>query len=265
VAHELHSAWHVVNKQLVRRDTAETRFGAVEPEGPKVLIVDDDLGLAAMLSDALVARGYRVCHAAAASEAEAALELFRPELVVVDLMLPDRNGLVLCSELKARTGAPVIICSGTKRTDDAVLGFKLGADDFVAKPFSVDELEARMRRALGQPASRSVAHASSENGVQHIGDLAIDRTRCQVTVGNSLVQLTPTEFRLLCQLAGRPSEVVSRRELVESVWGFYDAAVVRSLDVHMRRLRTKLNAATARGPHVATRRGFGYQLVESPG
>src|SRR5207237_2009601 len=125
--------------------------------------------------------------------------------------------------------------------DGAVLGFKLGADDCVAKPFSVDELEARMRHALGHSALHKSAHPPRGTGVQHVGDLVIDRTRCRVTLGDGIVQLTPTEYRLLCELANRPTEVLSRRELVESVWGFHDAAVVRSLDVHMRRLRTKLS------------------------
>jgi len=231
---------------------------------PNVLLVEDDLGLAAMLSDALDAKGYRVCHAADAAEADAVLEHLQPDLVIVDLMLPDKNGLILCSDLKARTGAPVIVCSATKRKDDAVLAFKLGADDFVAKPFSVDELEARMRRAVDLAASPAMPHGESTGGIQPIGDLIIDRTRCLVTRGTRVVQLTPTEFRLLCQLADRPSEVLSRRELVESVWGFHDESVVRSLDVHMRRLRAKVSAAAnGSGPRVATRRGFGYQLVES--
>lgn len=251
----------VVDAQLVQCETPEAPIDVAE--GPNVLLVEDDLGLAAMLLDALTARGYRLCHAADASEADAVLAHFQPELVIVDLMLPDKNGLILCSDLKARTSAPVIICSATKRKDDAVLGFKLGADDFVAKPFAVDELEARMRRALTQAASPATARPASATAVQHIGDLVIDRTRCQATLGQSVVPLTPTEFRLLCQLADRPSEVLSRQELVENVWGYHDAAVVRSLDVHMRRLRGKLSATAARGPRVTTRRGFGYQLVES--
>jgi two-component system, OmpR family, response regulator MtrA len=247
-----------VDAELAQRETPEAQLGC-RAEGPNVLLVEDDLGLAAMLFDALSARGYRLCHATDASEADAVLAHVQPELVIVDLMLPDKNGLILCSELKERTGAPVIICSATKRKDDAVLGFKLGADDFIAKPFSVDELEARMRRALAQARSRTPSAAA----VQHIGELAIDRTRCQATFGEGIVPLTPTEFRLLCQLADRPSEVLSRHELVENVWGYHDAGVVRSLDVHMRRLRTKLSAGGNRGPRVTTRRGFGYQLVET--
>jgi len=252
-----------VQERLVQQDaSAEAQFGGAGPHLTNVLLVEDDPALAAMLSDALAARGYRVWHATDASEVETLLDHCRPDLVIADLMLPDRNGLILCSELKARTAAPVIICSATKRKDDAVLCFKLGADDFLAKPFSVDELEIRMRRALDQVVQKNSTHAP---GVQHIGELAIDRTRCQVTLGRGVVQLTPTEFRLLCELANRPSQVLSRRELVESVWGFHDAAVVRSLDVHMRRLRAKLDPGGAQAPRVATRRGFGYQLVESPG
>jgi two-component system response regulator MtrA len=252
-----------VQERLVQQDaSAYAQAGGAGSDLTNVLLVEDDPALAAMLSDALAARRYRVWHATDASEVEPLLDHCRPDLVIVDLMLPDRNGLILCSELKARTGVPVIICSATKRKDDAVLGFKLGADDFLAKPFSVDELEVRMRRALDQRALNNCVQA---RGVQHLGELTIDRTRCQVTLGEGVVQLTPTEFRLLCELADRPSEVLSRQELVESVWGFHDAAVVRSLDVHMRRLRAKLGPGGARAPHVATRRGFGYQLVESAG
>lgn len=224
-----------------------------------VLLVEDDRALAAMMSDTLGARRYCIWHASDASEVEPLLDHCRPDLVIVDLMLPDRNGLILCSELKARTGVPVIICSATKRKDDAVLGFKLGADDFVAKPFSIDEFEVRMRRALDRPPPNNCVKAP---GIQHIGELTIDRTRCQVTLGEGVVRLTPTEFRLLCELANRPSEVLSRQELVESVWGFHDTAVVHALEVHMRRLSAKLRPGGSRAPRVATRRGFGYQLLE---
>jgi len=232
-------------------------------EPTNLLLVEDDVGLVEMLSDALAGRGYRVWHAADASEVGVVLAHCQPDIVIVDLMLPDRNGLLLCNELKGRSAAPVIICSATKRKDDAALGFKLGADDFVAKPFTVDELDARMRRVLHHPPRAGSNPTYGTKGVQYIGDLAIDRTRCLVTLRDGAVQLTPTEYRLLCELASRPSEVLSRRELVERVWGFHDAAVVRSLDVHMRRLRAKLRPETAGVPHVATRRGFGYQLVQA--
>ena len=120
----------------------------VQGRPPTILLVEDDSAVGDMLVDRLGAKGYRVWRAESVAEAEAALERAEPNLVILDLMLPDTSGLVLCADLKAKPDVPVIICSGTKRKEDAVLGFKLGADDFVAKPFSVDELELRVESAL---------------------------------------------------------------------------------------------------------------------
>jgi DNA-binding response OmpR family regulator len=227
-----------------------------------VLLVEDDLGLAEMLSDTLAAKDFRFWHAATSAEAEAILEHAQPDLIVIDLMLPDRNGLLLCSDLKERALAPIIICSATKRRDDALLGLRLGADDFVAKPFVVDELEARMRRVLRLTA----AAAKRTPGAQRLGALAIDRAMCEVQLGGERLALTPTEYRLLCELMDQPGMVRSRAELAARVWGFQDASVLRTLDVHMRRLRAKLRSGVVPGPLVVARRGLGYQLVEqSPG
>ena len=110
----------------------------------QVLLVEDDLGLAAMLSDALRDRGYTVWHVDRGSEAEAAVAQLRPDVIVLDLILPDRNGLVLCANLKRRGSVPVIVCSATKRKDDAAISLHLGADDFLPKPFSLDELQSRI-------------------------------------------------------------------------------------------------------------------------
>jgi len=165
-----------------------------------ILLVEDDPTVAAMLKDRLEARGYRVWHAASAAEAEAMAGELHLDLVILDLMLPDAHGLVLCAELKEKQAAPIIICSGTKRKDDAALGFKLGADDFVAKPFSVGELEARIEATLRRPAPRVAPGSPSPPGEQHIGALVIDRARCRVTLGAEVVRPTPTEYRLLCAL-----------------------------------------------------------------
>ena len=225
-----------------------------------ILLVEDDPTVAGMLKDRLEARGYCVWHAESAAEAEAMAGELRLDLIILDLMLPDAHGLVLCAELKEKHAAPVIICSGTKRRDDAALGFKLGADDFVAKPFSVGELEARIEAALRRASPRAAAESPPARGVQRIGELAIDHARCRVTLGGEVLRLTPTEYRLLCALADRPDEVVSRQELAEGVWGYHDSAVGRSLDVHMRRLRAKLDAGAAPPPALVTVRGFGYRL-----
>jgi two-component system response regulator MtrA len=227
-------------------------------------LVEDDPSIATMLKDRLEAKGYCVWHAENGAEAEAIVDETRLDAIIVDLVLPDIHGLVLCANLKEKHAAPIIICSATKRKDDPVLGFKLGADDFIAKPFSVDELEARLEAALRREPLGATTPRPPEKAVQRIGELVIDQPRCQATLGGQTLQLTPTEYRLLCTLASRPDEVLSRQELAEGVWGYYDTGVGASLDVHMRRLRAKLNAGGVPSPAVITVRGFGYQLAGEP-
>ena len=128
------------------------RQGIVVTERPpaQVLLVEDDLGLAAMLSDALRDRGYTVWHVDRGSEAEAAVAQLRPDVIVLDLILPDRNGLVLCANLKRRGSVPVIVCSATKRKDDAAISLHLGADDFLPKPYLAEEVTAHVKKLLGR-------------------------------------------------------------------------------------------------------------------
>ena len=236
---------------------------ASEQSRATILMVEDDPTLATMVRDTLGNRGYCVWLATNAAEAEAMLDEVRPDLIVVDLMLPDKHGLLLCASLKERQAAPVIICSGTKRKEDPLIGFKLGADDFIAKPFSVDELEVRIEAALRRVVPNLDTKPQPTRDMQAIGDLVIERARCRVTVDGKELRLTPTEFRLLCALADRPDEVVSRKELAEQVWGYHDLGVARSLDVHMRRLRGKLRGSSS-GTLLLTVRGFGYRLASQP-
>jgi DNA-binding response OmpR family regulator len=240
-------------------------MSGTRPALVNVLLIEDDADLAEMLSDTLASRGYRVWHATTAADAELVLDQARPDLIMVDLMLPDRHGLLLCAELKDRIGVPLIICSATRRKEDPALGFKLGADDFLAKPFSLDELQARLEAALERAGSRTVAAMPAIPALLEIGRLVIHRSECRATLGDHALPLTPTEYRLLCAVASRPRQVVSREALADEVWGAHDDAIVRSLDVHMRRLRAKLQATAVPGPRVATRRGFGYQLVDDTG
>ena len=229
-----------------------------------VLLVEDDLSVALMLTDRLEAKGYSVGHAINGAEAESMVGEIRPDLIILDLMLPDTNGLVLCADLKAKPEVPIIIFSATKRKDDPVVGVKLGADDFVAKPFSVDELLARIETALRRGPQQATTESPHPRGGQRIGELVIDQARCQVALGGGLLRLTPTEYRLLCAVASRPDEVFSREELAKRVWGYHDVGVGLSLDVHMRRLRTKLNAGAVTPPPLVTVRGFGYKIVQEP-
>jgi DNA-binding response OmpR family regulator len=239
-------------------------MNAAELPRRTILLVEDDPSVAMMLRERLEASGYLVWTAQNGAEAEAMAHQLDPDLIIVDLMLPDIHGLVLCANLREKRATPIIICSATTRKDDAILGLKLGADDFVAKPFSVDELLARVEAALRRTSSSATDSLRPEEPVQHVGQLVIDQARCRVTLGGRQVQLTPTEYRLLCALASRPDHVVSREELAERIWGTYDAGIGRSLEVHMRRLRAKLVDGSGSFPPLVTHRGFGYRLVSDP-
>jgi DNA-binding response OmpR family regulator len=214
-----------------------------------------------MVGDSLLEHGYAVRHVESGRDAERAIEEMHPDVIVLDLMLPDRNGLTLCAKLKDRARSPLIICSATRRKDDAVLGFQLGADDFLSKPFSIDELLARVDLALGRRSELDSGLSKHAAPTYVSGRISIDAARCEATVGGHSLKLTPTEFRLLSSVASRAPGVVSRQELAEPIWGCLDPSFIRSLDVHMRRLRAKLVAA-APGTRLVARRGFGYQLLD---
>ena len=252
--------------------------------GSTILHVDDDFEIAALVKDSLEPRGHTVVHVADGAALKDKLnEGFEPDLVILDLMLPDADGLVLCADLNERSDVPIIICSGTTRKRDSILGFKLGADDFLAKPFHVEELEARVEAVLRRSAERRAQGKSRTEDAGRpapapaaadrlpprpepvtIGELTIDDARRQVSVNGTLIELTPTEYRLLGILAQRLDQVLSRQELSSLVWGYQDASIGRSIDVHVHRLRTKLAIPPEKGPHIVSVRGFGYKMVDEP-
>ena len=247
------------------------RVAADQSEQAPVLVVDDDLEFADVLREILASAGYRVAHARSGVEARAMLDQVQPRLIILDLMLPDVDGLVLCSMLKARSPTPIVVCSGTMRRRDAILSLKLGADDFVAKPFNSDVLLARMeailrRTALAPRPGTPPAPAPNRDELR-VGSLLIDTARRRALLGNAVISLTPTEYRLLVALAAHPDVILSRDELARQVWGYADAGNGRTIDVHVRRLRVKLAHAGQRAPapSIVSVRGFGYKLVpESP-
>jgi len=229
-----------------------------------VLLVEDDPAIALTLSDVLEGTGYSVRHATTGAEAKAMTDEIQPDLIILDLMLPDADGLVLCSDLKSRVDAPIVICSASNQTRDRVLGLKLGADDFISKPFDIDELEARIEAVLRRSRAQKTAEAPAAPPAQlqeRVGELAIDRGRRRVTLGGETLQLTPTEYRLLCALAAHPDEVLSREELAQQVWGYADASIGRAIDAHISRLRVKLNSGKVPAPPIVSVRGFGYKIV----
>ena len=227
-----------------------------------ILLVEDDPDTARSLTKALESSGYRVTAVDTGAEARSIIEHVHPDLILLDLMLPDTDGLVLTTALKTLTNAPIIICSARQEQVDRVLGLKLGADDFVAKPFDLDELEARIEAVLRR-ASRVRESPSTPPDQIRVDELLISQSRGTVTIGGQAVHLTPTEYRLLVALASRPDEVLSRETLGQLVWGYQDLGTGHLIDVHVGRLRLKLRRTSKTAPAIVTVRGKGYTVASN--
>ena len=224
-----------------------------------ILLVEDDPETARSLTKALESSGYRVTTAGTGSEARSIIELMRPDLILLDLMLPDADGLVLTTAFKMLTDAPIIICSARQEQVDRVLGLRLGADDFIAKPFELEELEARIEAVLRRASRVREVPAVPADQIR-VDELLISQSRGTVILAGRSVHLTPTEYRLLVVLASRPDEVLSRETLGRLVWGYEDLGTGHLIDVHIGRLRLKLQRASSSGPVIVTVRGKGYTL-----
>lgn len=223
----------------------------------KILVVDDEKDLLELVAFNLSNAGYRVMTAA---NGEQALERARektPDLIVLDILLPDLPGLEVCRILKSEDktrGIPIVFLTAKGEEIDRVVGFELGADDYVTKPFSPRELVLRVkallkrRRGDGEPRQALVA-----------GDLRLDRERHEVTIGKKAVDLTATEFKLLAHLMEYPGRAMTRDQLLDSVWGMDAFVTDRTIDTHVKRLRAKLGRL---GERVETVRGVGYRFRE---
>ena len=231
--------------------------------GSTILLVEDDPRAATALKDVLEASGHTVVHVETGADARTVMMRDVPDLVLLDIGLPDVDGLVLCTALKSIADVPVIFCSGTAMDRDRVLGFKLGADDFITKPFNVLELDARvqavLRRSRGSVRAQPAAVSPSE--VLEVGSLVVDRVRHRVTVGGQTLHVTPQEFRLLGLRASKPDQVLTREEIAQAVWGNADGSKGRAIEAQVRRLRMKLEASAPSAPTIVAERGFGYRLL----
>ena len=217
-----------------------------------ILVVDDDLALAEMIGIVLEAEGYRLEHCADGSDALDRFRDVRPDLVLLDLMLPGKDGIEVCRLIRAESGVPIVMLTAKSDTVDVVLGLESGADDYIPKPFKPKELIARVRarlRRTGDPAPEHLA----------IGDLEIDVTGHRVTRAGQTINLTPLEFDLLVALARKPTHVFTREVLLEKVWGYRHAADTRLVNVHVQRLRSKIEKDPENPQIVLTVRGVGYK------
>lgn len=218
----------------------------------RVLVVDDDPALSEMLGIVLRGEGYDPSFCVEGDSAMAAFRASRPDLVLLDLMLPGKDGIEVCRQIRAESGVPIIMLTAKTDTVDIVLGLESGADDYMTKPFKTKELVARVRarmRRTDQPVSEQLT----------VGDLSIDVAGHAVTRGEERINLTPLEFDLLVALARKPWQVFSRELLLEQVWGYRHAADTRLVNVHVQRLRSKIERDPERPDIVVTVRGVGYK------
>ncbi|SRR5579884_911356 len=227
----------------------------------KILVVEDDPAIGSVLKEAL-GEEYQIWLASTGAEGERLLNEVHPDLLILDIMLPDADGLVFCAQLRPRFQVPVILLSASQRQADRVLGLKLGADDFVSKPFDIDELAARIEAVLRR-APHETARPQQHESTQTLGALTVDRARRQASVAGRILDLTPTEFQILSLMASRPGEVFSRSELAATLWGARDMSRSRAIDVHIRRLRQKLEDVP-QAPVISTVWGYGYKLDAEP-
>ncbi|MEO9220566.1 MAG: MtrAB system response regulator MtrA [Mycobacteriaceae bacterium] len=219
---------------------------------PRILVVDDDAALAEMLTIVLRGEGMDAAVVGDGSFALAAVREFKPDLILLDLMLPGMNGIDVCRAIRAESGVPIVMLTAKTDTVDVVLGLESGADDYVMKPFKPKELIARLRARL-----RRSDDVPAE--ILHIADVSIDVPAHQVTRAGSPVPLTPLEFDLLVALARKPRQVFTRDVLLEQVWGYRHAADTRLVNVHVQRLRAKIEVDPEHPEVVLTVRGIGYK------
>jgi two-component system response regulator MtrA len=218
----------------------------------KVLVVDDDAALSEMLGIVLRNEGFDSHVCASGDRALAEFRDYRPDVVLLDLMLPGKDGIDVCKEIRAESGVPIVMLTAKNDTVDVVVGLESGADDYVVKPFKPKELVARIRarvRRFDEPGPESLT----------IGDLAIDVAGHNVSRAGTPIALTPLEFDLLVCLARKPWQVFTREVLLEQVWGYRHAADTRLVNVHVQRLRSKVEHDPENPEIVVTVRGVGYK------
>ena len=221
----------------------------------KILVVDDDHAISEMLTIVLEAEGFESIAVNEGTEAVPAFQQHQPDLILLDLMLPGMNGVDICRTIRQESSVPIVMLTAKTDTVDVVLGLESGADDYMTKPFKPKELVARIRARL-----RRTETAPSE--MIGVGDLSIDVAEHTVKRGDEEISLTPLEFDLLVQMARKPGQVFSREELLENVWGYRHASDTRLVNVHVQRLRAKIEQDPEEPQIVLTVRGVGYKTVK---
>lgn len=225
-----------------------------QDDAARVLVVDDDAALAEMVQIVLQREGYFTYWCDNGADAVDSCTGFRPDLILLDLMLPGRNGIEVCRDIRRTSGVPIIMLTARSETADVVSGLESGADDYVSKPFKTKELVARIRARLRQPNDLAAPDVIT------LGGLVIDTAAHRVTRDGAEIMLTPLELEILVALAHRPNVVLSRDTLLEEVWGYQrSSADTRLVNVHVQRLRSKIELDPEHPRLIITVRGAGYR------
>jgi DNA-binding response OmpR family regulator len=229
-----------------------------------ILVVDDDVQLLKIVTHTLEAEGYRVRAVRDGMQALEAIERTAPDLVLLDVMLPRMDGFQVCQRAREFSAVPIIMLTARGRGQDKVRGLDLGADDYLTKPFRVDELLARVRAVLRRTQFTTNGDAQLLRATTTIGEVTIDDAEHRVTKAGREIALTPTEYRILAYLAQNAGRVVTQDLLLEHVWGAEYVGEGHMLRVNITRLRSKLETNPSRPRYLLTRPGIGYLLVKGP-
>lgn len=225
-----------------------------------ILVIEDEPSVALALRDSLESEGYAVQTAADGSEgfrmASAEKHAAVPDLIILDLMMPKMNGLEVCQRLRAEgVETPIIMLTARGEASDAAFGLKLGADDYIPKPFDVGELLARVEAILRRTGRKSIKESMS------IGDVELDLRRLQATKNGKPLDLSPREFEILQLLIAHAGETVTREQMLHHIWGEHASLYTRTIDAHITRLRHKLEADPSNPRHIITVHRVGYRLI----
>jgi DNA-binding response OmpR family regulator len=223
-----------------------------------ILVVEDEMKIAGLVRDYLRHAGFEVIVTSDGESALASARGSKPDLIVLDLGLPGRDGLDVTRELRRSSNVPIVMLTARGDEADRIVGLELGADDYVVKPFSPKELVARVRAVLRRTESAWVDGAE----VIRVADVEIDRTRMRVSVGGHPVALTPTEFELLATLAREPGRVFTRAQLLDAVHGVAFESYERAIDAHVKNLRKKIEPVPGQPRYLRTVRGVGYRFAD---
>lgn len=219
----------------------------------KILVVDDERSIADIIKFNLEKEGYIVDTAYDGEEGLKKVNQFLPDLIILDVMMPKKDGFQVLKEIRLKYNTPVLMLTAKEEEVDKVLGLELGADDYITKPFSMRELVARVKSNL-----RRIDFAKQANTIIESGDLSIDLNKYEVKKVEDIIELTIREFELLKFLASSPEQVFSREQLLEEVWGYEYYGDIRTVDVTVRRLREKIEDNNGEFKYILTKRGVGY-------